>query len=47
MAMVRDATRNVGADDRRFTYEVMDAHRLYKPDASYDCSDSRPCTVLL
>ena len=35
--MVRDATRNVGADDKRFTYEVMDAHRLYKPDASYDC----------
>lgn len=28
--MVRDATRNVGADDKRFTYEVMDAHRLYK-----------------
>ncbi len=37
MASVRDATRNVGADDKRFTYEVMDAHRLYKPDASYDC----------
>ena len=35
--MVRDATRNVGADDKRFTYEVMDAHRLYKPDSSYDC----------
>ncbi len=35
--MVRDATRNVGADDKRFTYEVMDAHRLYKPDATYDC----------
>lgn len=35
--MVRDATRNIGEDDKRFKYEVMDAHRLYKQDESFDC----------
>ncbi len=35
--MVRDATRNVGEDDKRFTYEVMDAHSLYKQDETFDC----------
>lgn len=35
--MVRDATRNIGEEDGRFNYEVMDAHRLYKQDESFDC----------
>lgn len=35
--MVRDATRNIGEGDKRFKYEVMDAHRLYKPDETFDC----------
>ena len=35
--MVWDATRNIGEGDKRFKYEVMDAHRLYKPDETFDC----------
>ena len=34
--MIKDATRNIGEDDKRFTYEIMDAHRLYKLDDSFD-----------
>lgn len=34
--MIKDATRNIGEDDKRFTYEIMDAHRLYKLDNSFD-----------
>lgn len=35
--MIRDATRNIGEDDSRFRYEVMDAHRIYKQDETFDC----------
>ena len=34
--MIKDATRNIGEDDKRFTYEIMDVHRLYKLDDSFD-----------
>ena len=34
--MIKDATRNIGEDDKRFTYEIMDAHSLYKLDDSFD-----------
>ena len=34
--MIKDATRNIGEDDKRFTYEIMDAHRIYKLDDSFD-----------
>ena len=34
--MIKDAIRNIGEDDKRFTYEIMDAHRLYRLDDSFD-----------
>ena len=45
--MVRDATRNVGADDKRFTYEVMDAHRLYKHVLFYCDNLDAVCSEIL
>lgn len=51
--MLRDARRNIGSEDNRFSFQVLDCHQLPFPDGSFDlvianhllfyCEDLRKC----
>ena len=51
--MLRDARRNIGSEDNRFSFRVLDCHQLPFPDGSFDlvianhllfyCEDLRKC----